>query len=183
MDSSRAATWGWPDATVLVVHFPDELPSDGVTILPYDSSCATMAAELIAQLQTLVPEAIAIEHIGSTAVVGMSAKACIDLMVVVDNLDTSMVGPKPVNAGYRRRPKAWNNSEQANGRDWPKMVFAPPVGGPSCNIHVRTEGTPSVRAARLFRDFLLATPERWPSGPSSRDPSPWPHQTWPPMAR
>ena len=39
--------------------------------------------------QTLGPDALALEHIGSTAIEGMPAKPIIDLMVAVDDLSTS----------------------------------------------------------------------------------------------
>jgi dephospho-CoA kinase len=140
--------------------FSDELSPGGVSVLPYDPSWAAQAADLIRELEAMVPDARAIEHIGSTSIIGMAAKPCIDLMIVVGDLATSLVEPSLTGAGYRRRPEPWNNSESADGRDWPKMVFAPPVGGPSCNIHVRAEHTPTTRTARLFRDYLLASPDK-----------------------
>jgi GrpB-like predicted nucleotidyltransferase (UPF0157 family) len=40
------------------------------------------------------------------------------------------------------------------------MVFAPPVGGPNCNIHVRVAGAATTRLARLFRDYLIANADK-----------------------
>lgn len=78
-------------------------------------------------LRELVPTAAAIEHIGSTSVQGMSAKDCLDMMIV-PHLDPAVAESLSA-AGYRRRPEPWNNEEPAHGERWPKMVFAPPVGG------------------------------------------------------
>lgn len=140
--------------------FADELSQDGVAVVAYRGSWADQAAELVADLHELLPDAVAIEHIGSTSVPGLAAKPCIDVMVVVADMATTTVEPRLVAAGFRRRPEPWNNIESAAGREWLKMVFAPPVGGPLCNIHVRPAGAATTRVARLFRDYLIATPEK-----------------------
>jgi len=140
--------------------FADELSVDGVSVLPYQASWASQATQLIGELERLVPGAVAVEHIGSTSIPGMAAKPCIDLMIVVSDLQHSSVEPSLAGAGFRRRPEPCNNNEPAEGRDWPKMVFAPPVGGPNCNIHVRVDGAATTRLARLFRDYLIANPDK-----------------------
>jgi GrpB-like predicted nucleotidyltransferase (UPF0157 family) len=140
--------------------FADELSVDGVSVLPYQSSWASQAADLIGELQRLVPDVVAVEHIGSTSIPGMAAKPCIDVMIVVSDLECSSVEPSLTGAGFRRRPEPWNNYEPAEGRDWPKMVFASPVGRPNCNIHVRADGAATTRLARLFRDYLIANPDK-----------------------
>jgi GrpB-like predicted nucleotidyltransferase (UPF0157 family) len=142
------------------VPFADELSPDGVSVMPYQPSWASQAAELISELERLVPDAVAVEHIGSTSILGMAAKPCIDLMIVVADLPQPSAEANLTAAGFRRRPEPWNNSEPADGRDWPKMVFAPPVGGPNCNVHVRPDGAAPTRVARLFRDYLIANPDK-----------------------
>ncbi|HEY9292771.1 MAG TPA: GrpB family protein [Microlunatus sp.] len=155
-DRERAPVGRWRCA----VPFADELSPDGVTVLAYQASWADQAADLSGELSRLVPDAVAVEHIGSTSIPGMAAKPCIDLMIIVDDLEASSADPNLTRAGYRRRPEPWNNSEPADGRDWPKMVFAPPIGGPNCNIHVRPAGAGNTRRALLFRDYLIANPEK-----------------------
>lgn len=140
--------------------FADELSQDGVIVLPYQASWATQAAVLVEDLRRLVPDAVAVEHIGSTSIPGMAAKPCLDLMIVVRDLNTSPVQANLTAAGYRRRPEPWNNHEMAEGREWPKMVFAPAAGGPSVNVHVRPEGAATTTTARLFRDYLIANPDK-----------------------
>jgi dephospho-CoA kinase len=84
----------------------------------------------------------------------MAAKDCLDMMVLVPDLATTAAETNLSAAGYRRRPEPWNNVEPADDIDWPKMVFAPPVGSRRVNVHVRTTGTPTARLALLFRDYL-----------------------------
>lgn len=148
------------NASVLAMPFADELDPGGVSVLPYEPSWASQGADLVRELKVLVADATAVEHIGSTSIPGMAAKPCIDLMIVVSDLETSVAESNLTRVGYRRRPEPWNNMERAEGRDWPKMVFAPPVGGRNCNIHVRVDGAATTRIARLFRDYLLANPDK-----------------------
>jgi len=54
------------------------------------------------------------------------------------------------------RPEAWNRTEIVAGRQWAKMVFAPPAGERASNIHVREALSETVRRNLLFRDFLRA---------------------------
>jgi len=140
--------------------FDDEISPTGVTVHPYRSEWAAAAAALAELLAAAVPSALAVEHIGSTAVPGMAAKDCLDLMIVVRDFEASEVEPNLVRLGYRRRPEPWNNTEPAEGEDWPKLVFAPPIGGRSCNLHVRLAGSGPTRVALLFRDHLRAQPRR-----------------------
>lgn len=144
----------------VLVPFPDELRPAGITVYPYNPAWPVQAAALGRQLTALVPAALAVEHIGSTSIPGMAAKDCLDMMIVVADLDDSHAEPALTAAGYRRRPEPWNNLEPANGRDWPKLVFAPPIGARTCNIHVRTITSDTARLALLFRDHLRANPSR-----------------------
>ena len=136
------------------------MSADGVQVVAYRPEWAAEAARLVDELRAAVPSALGVEHIGSTAIFGMDAKDCLDLMILVDDLETSRAEPSLSALGYRRRPEPWNNAEPAIGRDWPKMVFAPPAGARATNIHVRVAGSPTARIALLFRDHLRANPAR-----------------------
>lgn len=46
--------------------------------------------------------------------------------------------------------------EVTSGRDWPKLVFAPPVDERASNVHVREATSDAARRNLLFRDFLRA---------------------------
>jgi dephospho-CoA kinase len=142
------------------VPFVDEVAAGGVAVQPYRPQWAAEATSLAEILRAAVPAAFGVEHIGSTSIPGMAAKDCLDMMVVVANLQDSGVEADLCRLGYRRRPEPWNNLESAAGKDWPKMVFAPPAGGRPQNIHVRTAGSATLRVALLFRDHLRDSPQR-----------------------
>lgn len=140
--------------------FDDELSDDGVQVHAYRASWATEGAALVGTLSELVSTAAAVEHIGSTSIPGMAAKDCLDMMILVHDLRDSGAAQALGSAGYRRRPEPWNNVEQAYGRDWQKMVFAPPVGARTMNLHVRVTSSGPERLSLLFRDHLRARPDR-----------------------
>lgn len=100
--------------------------------------------------------AIAIDHVGSTSVPGLPAKDMIDVQVMVETLDRPVIIGRFDMMGFRCRPEPWNNEETSFGTKCEKLVFAPPIGGRACNVHVRVEGEPNARFALLFRDYLRA---------------------------
>ena len=135
--------------------FPDEKFAQHVEVVPYQSGWATEGLELAARLARMLPHARATDHIGSTAVPGLAAKDCIDLMVRVESLSDMDLSPL-TQAGYRERQERWNRAEALGTTTHPKRVFAPPVGDRSINIHVREAHSETARYALLFRDFLRA---------------------------
>jgi predicted RNase H-like nuclease/GrpB-like predicted nucleotidyltransferase (UPF0157 family) len=144
--------------------FPDEASAQRVEVLPYREGWAAEAATYVELLWGLLPEAVAIDHIGSTSVPGLAAKDCLDLMVQVRDLDEAAVVAGVGPQGFRLRPEPWNRDEVTDGVSHPKLVFAPPEGGRAVNVHVRIAGGRNVRYALLFRDFLRADPssrEAW----------------------
>jgi GrpB-like predicted nucleotidyltransferase (UPF0157 family) len=140
------------------VPFPDEPFSRRVEVLAYRQAWAGEGANLAAGLRELLPGAVRVDHIGSTAVPGLSAKDCLDVMVQVHRLDESGVASVLDARGFRRRPEPWNQQETSCGITYRKQVFGPAAGARSCNIHVRQQGGQNVRYALLFRDYLRADP-------------------------
>lgn len=137
--------------------FVDELFADRVVVDPYQGRWAREGLELVARLRQLVPAAVAVDHIGSTAVPGLPAKDCLDAMIGVANvheLDTSGLTIQ----GFRERPEPWNCTEIMAGTEYPKRVFGPAPRARSVNVHVRAIGSPTARYALLFRNFLRADP-------------------------
>jgi hypothetical protein len=51
-------------------------------------------------------------------------------------------------------PGGQNYIEVSDGQECVKLVFAPPVGARSCNVHIRRSDGPNTRFALLFRDYL-----------------------------
>ena len=139
--------------------FPDEPFARRVEVVPYRAAWAGEGALLVTWLRGLLPGAVSVQHIGSTAVPGLAAKDCIDLMVQVRDRDSCGVAAVLERHGCRRRPEPWNQQEVSFGTTCRKQVFAPPPGGRACNIHVREHGAPNVRYALLFRDYLTADAE------------------------
>ncbi|ATL26396.1 GrpB family protein [Streptomyces formicae] len=100
--------------------------------------------------------AVAVDHVGSTAVPGLAAKDCVDVQVRVASLDEEQVVPRLAAIGFRCRPEPWNRSEISFGHPGRKLVFAPPVGARRCNVHLRVDGRSNAQYALLFRDYLRA---------------------------
>ena len=135
--------------------FSDEsLP---VAVIDYRSSWATEFDALATRLGTaLGDDVVAIDHVGSTSVPGLPAKDCIDVQVRVAVLDPARIVSRFSAIGFRCRPEPWNRSEVSAGTAYRKLVFAPPVGARTCNVHVRESRAGNARYALLFRDFLRA---------------------------
>jgi GrpB-like predicted nucleotidyltransferase (UPF0157 family) len=137
------------------VPFPDELLQ--VAVVDYRPSWAAefcaLAAELRAALGDVV---IGIDHVGSTSVPGLQAKDCIDVQLRVALIDEQRIVALFGAIGFRCRPEPWNRTEVSAGREYRKLVFAPPAAARSCNVHVREGGGGNARYALLFRDYLRA---------------------------
>jgi GrpB-like predicted nucleotidyltransferase (UPF0157 family) len=146
-----------------LVPFSDEKLT--VTVHPYDPRWPAAFALIAAELHSALGDvARAVDHIGSTSIPGMPAKDCIDVQVRVDRVDSGMVVPALSAIGFRLRPEPWNLAETSFGVTGPKLVFAPPVGARTANVHVRAYGSPHARFALLFRDYLRNSPvahEAW----------------------
>ena len=91
-----------------------------------------------------------IDHIGSTAVVGLDAKPVIDIQISVAALEPSALFVVPMESlGYRF---------QADNPERTKRYFREPKGQPRIHIHVRQHGSWSEQFALLFRDYLRENP-------------------------
>ncbi|MFJ4185306.1 GrpB family protein [Kitasatospora sp. NPDC089509] len=100
--------------------------------------------------------ALGVDHVGSTSVPGLPAKDCIDVQVRMRSIDEARDVPLLAAIGFRCRPEPWNRVEVSGGRRCHKLVFAPPAGARSCNVHLREGAGPNARFALLFRDYLRA---------------------------
>ena len=112
-------------------------------------------------LQAVLGEmALRIDHIGSTAVLGLAAKDIIDVQVTVRDFTPDLEAAFQ-RAGYTRleynqdhRPPTATGPD----RDWEKQMYRPSPGGRTINLHVRRAGSANGRYALLFRDYLRAHP-------------------------
>lgn len=143
-----------PVASGAVPFLDERLP---VAVIDYRPSWPAEFRALAAELHAALGDAaIGIDHVGSTSVPGLPAKDCIDVQVRVATLDEPRIAAHFDAIGFRRRPEAWNRSEISAGQEHRKLVFAPPAGARSGNVHVRESGGANARYALLFRDFLRA---------------------------
>lgn len=137
--------------------FDDEISADGVLVVPYRPGWPADFERVGGSLASLLgPLARRVDHVGSTSVPGLAAKDCIDVQVSVDDVSSPEIEALMDEAGYRQRPEPWNHVERSFGISSPKLVYAPPAGARTVNIHVRTLGGAGARYALLFRDYLRA---------------------------
>ena len=92
---------------------------------------------------------VRVDHIGSTSVPGMVAKDCIDVQAIVRSLSDEQLAERLLSAGFTRSPGAWEYRDHVpeswNGDPaaWDKLVFRPPAGTRTGNLHVRVAGRPT----------------------------------------
>lgn len=129
-----------------------------------DPSWPAQAARLAARLRrTLGDTALAVEHIGSTAIPGMPAKDVIDLQVVVPELDAVDDDAVRVlcEAGFPPLPGGW--WDHAHGglgeTTWPKRLHGHADPGRVAHVHLRPATSPARRLALLFRDWVSSVPQ------------------------
>jgi GrpB-like predicted nucleotidyltransferase (UPF0157 family) len=94
--------------------------------------------------------AIAIEHVGSTAVPGLCSKPIIDLDVVVRAEDVRAAISALETLGYQHL-----GDLGVPGRE----AFRSPVGAARHHRYVCAEESPALRSHLLFRDYLRAHPD------------------------
>ena len=120
-----------------------------VVIADYDPSWPFVFAQLRSRLTaTLSPFAVAIEHVGSTAVPGLAAKPIIDLDVVIaDRSDLPAVLQRLRPLGYRHE-----GDLGVAGRE----AFATPTDATPHHLYVCAIGTAALDRHLAFRDVLRA---------------------------
>jgi len=116
-------------------------------LVPYDPAWPARFEALRDKLAlALGPVALRIDHIGSTAVPSLAAKAVIDIQVIVSNQadDASyMPGLESTGLGLRYRDPA---------ASW--SFFRPMRPPRTHHVHVTSAGSPRERAQLLFVDYL-----------------------------
>lgn len=115
---------------------------------------ATVAAGI---RHALGEHALAVEHIGSTAVPGLGAKDVIDVQVSVARLDPLLLSLLD-HHGFRARGDSCDlfDGIPAGSPELAKYYAREPAGQRRVHIHIREAGRFNHRFALLFRDFLRA---------------------------
>jgi GrpB-like predicted nucleotidyltransferase (UPF0157 family) len=135
--------------------FLDE--DDAIALTAFKAEWHAEYAELAAILRGLDLASLGmIEHVGSTSIPGLVAKDVIDVQIRVPDLDAELVIGRFTAEGFRHRPEPWNNLEATRLGVYPKLVFAPPLGGRHANVHTRAQNSPGAHDTLLFRDYLRA---------------------------
>jgi GrpB-like predicted nucleotidyltransferase (UPF0157 family) len=128
----------------------EEKPTAIVEVVAYDGTWAEMFAAERDLLAANIPEAHAIEHIGSTSIPGLAAKPTIDILVVVDEI-SGVLDRRSVLAGlgYEYRPGSFADDDE-------HLFFRKVSGGRRTHhLHVLASSSPKPESYRLFRDYLI----------------------------
>ena len=125
-----------------------------VTVLPYDKAWKSAFEAIKAEVEAALGElAVAVEHVGSTAVEGMLAKPCIDLDVVIADYGVfPRVVARLADVGY-----VHEGNLGIEGREAFDYVAKPHL----CKHHlyVCPMDSPELRRHVVFRDYLRTHPE------------------------
>ncbi|WP_020521816.1 GrpB family protein [Catelliglobosispora koreensis] len=128
---------------------------DDIEIVPYDGQWA----ELFAQQQERVAGALRpwligpVEHIGSTSVPGLPAKAIIDMMARVQDINS--VEPQAMQA------IGWVPAPEPGDTDQRKLSFCyPTVEERSHHLHLVEHASEGWKTWLAFRDHLKAHPDK-----------------------
>ncbi|MGN7408785.1 GrpB family protein [Sporosarcina sp. SAFN-010] len=128
-------------------------PKRKVEVLPYSSIWRTAFQKEAATLRMIFgSELLEVHHIGSTAVVGLSAKPVIDLLLVVRSIS---------------RVDEWNEAMRGIGYEAKgengiagRCYFQKGGNARSHHVHVFEEGSSTIARHLLFRDYLRVHPAR-----------------------
>ncbi|HVV20960.1 MAG TPA: dephospho-CoA kinase, partial [Pseudonocardiaceae bacterium] len=129
-----------------------------------DPTWPAQAERLMARLRYAAGDrALRVDHIGSTSVPGIAAKDVIDIQVTVSDMAVAdELAATLAEAGFPSAPDFTQDTPHPPDLDpehWRKRMAV--NGDPKrwANVHLRADGSPGMRAALLFRDWLRARPE------------------------
>ena len=125
-----------------------------VVVRPYDEAWAQSFADIKAEIQDALGElALRIEHVGSTAVRGLSAKPIIDVDIVIRDYSLfRAVAAKLEAIGYRHEGDlgiAGREAFKYDGKDHLQKH----------HLYVCPEDSPELKRHIAFRDYLRSHPE------------------------
>jgi GrpB-like predicted nucleotidyltransferase (UPF0157 family) len=135
----------------MVTGVNDDAPV--VEVVPYDPTWPERFEAERRLLSEALPDALSVEHIGSTSVPGLAAKPIIDIMVVVPDVDGVVANLRPLEQlGYVYRPLVFPE-------DGDHLFFAKDTAGRrSHHLHIFGVASPVPAENRVFRAYIEANP-------------------------
>ena len=133
-----------------------------VVVTPYQSQWVSDFAQIARRIRDVINDAaIRIDHIGSTAVLGLAAKDVIDIQITVADLDRAGSLTRPLIAvGFRQGTTfeydAFHGKPETDV-ELRKLYMREPEGQRRAHIHIREFGRFNQQYALLFRDYLRAS--------------------------
>ncbi len=119
---------------------------DIIEVVPYDPIWPIRFAEEHARLATRFPEAVAIEHIGSTAVPGLAAKPVIDILIAVPTLLPPAV--------YQERVTVLGYVYRYHDDDGDRHIFCRKGMPRTHHLHIVAADDAEQLRPLTFRDYL-----------------------------
>ncbi len=137
---------------------PDLLEKDCIELMPYNSEWPEQAEQEIDTIRQTFPTEfiLDIEHVGSTAVPGLSAKPIIDLQMAVQSIAIAKLIAVPIlqKMGY----EFWSENPDETRLFFVKEM--PPYGeGRTHHVHIVLPDSHHWKDKLLFRNYLRAHPE------------------------
>ena len=122
-------------------------------ILPYDQNWPQQFAEHAKILKSIFADkAISIEHIGSTAVLGLAGKPTIDVLIIVENVSVADELVKQMEiVGYHALGEYVTKGARLFVKESDSTRY--------CNIHVFQKDHPHIQEMLQLRDYLRAHTE------------------------
>ena len=127
------------------------MPERAIVVVAYDPEWPRHFDQIRAYVENAVGDhALDIEHVGSTAVPGLSAKPIIDVDVIVRPTEVAEAIRRLERTGY-----VHEGDLGIPGRE----AFTSPAGLPTHHLYVCPAGSPSLQAHLQFRNYLRAHPQ------------------------
>jgi GrpB-like predicted nucleotidyltransferase (UPF0157 family) len=131
---------------------------DRIEIVPHRPEWHVEYTDVETELRrALGGTALDVQHIGSTAVIGLAAKDVIDVQVSVDALDAATCRPPLEEIGFVWRSDITHDHRPPNLGVSPgdlEKLYARRVEPRRVNCHIRVPGRFNHRYPLLFRDYL-----------------------------
>lgn len=128
---------------------------DAIVILPYDASWPGAFDRELKRIEPVLRKWLVhpIEHMGSTSIPGMPAKAIIDMLAVVGNIDDAQSAVDPLVAlGWVHAPEPGDDEQRR------RSFRMPSIANRTHHLHVVEERSQDWRGWLAFRDYLRAHP-------------------------